>query len=194
MAWKRTAISLVVAAAIAGGAVAAAPVQAVAKNGYFDLRSPEFREFSSLTRKNAGNNPKLAGCDGGNISPPLAWSDAPAGTKSYAIELFDAAGNSPLGFVHWLAYGIPAAKKSLKAGEASAPSPSIVGGKSMVGKDTYFGPCPPLGAKPHPYIFLLMATDLAPDALLPGLTRDELAEALKGHILDRTTLVLRYGH
>jgi hypothetical protein len=39
-----------------------------------------------------------------------------------------------------------------------------------------------------------MATDLAPDALTPGLTRDDLATALKGHILDRTTFVLRYGH
>jgi len=86
------------------------------------------------------------------------------------------------------------AKKSLMAGEGSGPSPWIVGGKSMTGKDTYFGPCPPPGTKPHPYVFLLMATDLLSTALEPGLTRDQLAAALKGHILDRTTLVLRYGH
>ncbi len=193
MASRRTAIFLAAATVLAAGALATAPDPAAAKMRFFDLRAPGFREFSSLTKRYAGNEPRLPGCDGGNVSPPLTWSGAPPATRSYAIELFDLAGNPPLGFVHWLAYGIPAGKTSLRAGEASAPSPAIVGGINAVGKDTYFGPCPPPGEKPHPFVFLLMATDLAPDALLPGLTRDQLAEALKGHVIDRTTLVLRYG-
>jgi Raf kinase inhibitor-like YbhB/YbcL family protein len=178
---------LVLAAAVAATSGSALSAD---KKPVFDLRSPGVKEFSSLAKKNAGNTPP--NCSGGNVSPALAWSGAPAATKSFAIVLFDADGNVPMGFVHWLGYGIPASRTSLKAGEASAPPPSIVGGKSGLGKDTYSGPCPPPG-KAHPYIFIMMATDLAPDALAPGLTRDELAAALKGHILDRTTLVLRYG-
>lgn len=58
----------------------------------------------------------------------------------------------------------------------------------------YFGPCPPPGAKAHPFTFMVMATDLEPGSLQPGMTLADLATALKGHIIDRTTLVLRYGH
>lgn len=85
-------------------------------------------------------------------------------------------------------------KTSLTEGEASKPSSEFKGGKNTPGTELYFEPCPPLGAKAHPYTFRVMATDLAPDALAAGMTRDELAVALKGHIIDRTTLVLRYGH
>lgn len=177
---------LVIAVALAAWCSAAL---AADKKPVFDLRSPGHKEFSFLATKNAGNNPP--NCKGDNVSPPLAWSGAPAATKSYAIVLFDPRGNPPLGFVHWVAYGIPASKTSLKEGEAKAPSPSIVNGGA--GKTTYMGPCPGTGIKPHPYTFLIMATDLAPDALAPGLTREVLAAALKGHILDKSTLVLRYG-
>jgi Raf kinase inhibitor-like YbhB/YbcL family protein len=172
----------------------ASPGSAAAKKHWFDLSWTGHREFTKLDKKYGGKNPNLKGCDGDNVSPALHWRDAPEKTKSYAIELFDLAGNAPIGFIHWVAYGIPASKTSLKEGEASKPSPDIKGGKSMVGSELYFGPCPPPGAKPHPFTFVLMATDLAPDALQPGLTRDELAAALKGHILDRTTLVLRFGN
>jgi len=186
---RLTGLVLAVALAASSGTAVSAD-----KKPAFDLRSPAFKEFSSLTKKYTGKNPQFPGCDGGDISPPLVWSGAPAATKSYAIELIDLAGNPPLGNVHWVAYGIPASKTSLKEGEGSAPSASIVSGKNMIGRDAYFGPCPRAGDKPHPFTFLLMATDLAPDALKPGLTRDELAAEIKSHILDKTTLVLRYGH
>jgi len=159
----------------------------------FDLSAPGHREWSFLGKKNVGFNPTVPGCDGGNLSPALQWSKAPAATKSFAIVLVDLSGNPPLGFVHWVAYGIPASKTGLKEGEASKPSSEFTGGKSGIGRDTYFGPCPPAGEKAHPFTFVLMATDLAPGALGPGLTREELATALRGHIVGRTTLVLRYG-
>ncbi len=164
------------------------------KKPVFDLMSPGHKEFGSLSKKNAGNMARLPGCDGGNVSPALSWSGAPPNTKSYAIELFDLAGIPPLGLVHWVAYDIPATKTSLKEGEASKPSTEFKEGKNQIGTEMYFGPCPPPGAKAHPFTFMVMATDLEPGSLQPGMTLADLATALKGHIIDRTTLVLRYGH
>ena len=181
-------------AVIVGATWASGAAHAADQPKFFDLSAPGHTEFSMLSKKNAGNNPNLAGCDGGNTSPALSWSGAPATTRSYAIELFDIVGNPPLGFVHWLAYDIPAAKTKLAEGEASKASTEFKGGKNGAGSTLYFGPCPPPGGKPHPFTFLLMATDLAPGTLQPGMTRDELSAALKGHIVDRTSLVLRYGN
>lgn len=181
---------LALAFAAAASVMPGSPSDAADKKPIFDLSSPSHQEWSSLTERNAANDP---GCGGQNVSPALSWSGAPAATKSYAIVLVDLAGNPPLGFVHWVAYDIPASKTSVKEGEASQPSSGFKGGKSGVGRDAYFGPCPPPGEKAHPYTFVLMATDLAPGTLNAGMTREELAAALKGHVVDRTTLVLRYG-
>ncbi len=185
--------------AIAGALAALAasmpetPSAAADSKPVFDLVSPGLKEWDFLPKKNAGNNPTAPGCDGGNLSPALSWSGAPADTKSYAIVLVDLGANPPTGFVHWVAYGIAANKTGFAEGEASKPSGTFVGGRSGIGRETYFGPCPPATDKVHPYTFVLMATDLAPGALKAGMTRDELAAALKGHIVARTTLVLRYG-
>ena len=121
---KRVAV-LAVAAAFE---IAASGAGAAEKKPVFDLHSPAFKEFSRLTAKYIGKNPP--NCDGGNVSPPLAWSGAPAGTKSYAIELFDIAGNPPLGIAHWLAYGISGSKTALKEGEGDASSTTLVNGKN----------------------------------------------------------------
>jgi Raf kinase inhibitor-like YbhB/YbcL family protein len=191
MPYHRTAAAALLA--MAGTALLPMPSGAAGAKPVFDLSAPGHKEWTFLAKKNAGNNPTVPGCNGGNESPALRWSNAPANTKSFAIVLIDLSGNPPLGFVHWVAYGIPAGKTSLKEGEASKPSNEFIGGKSGIGRDTYFGPCPPAGEKAHPFTFVLMATDLEPKALSPGLTRDDLATALKGHIVGRTTLVLRYG-
>jgi Raf kinase inhibitor-like YbhB/YbcL family protein len=167
---------------------------AAGKPKYFNLTSTDFRDGGKLPKKYAGTNPQNANCDGDNVSPELSWSGAPDGTKSYALMLYDTAGRAPLGVVHWLAYDIPASKTSLKEGEATNPSPDFKGGKSTMGKDTYFGPCPKKGDKAHPYVFTAMALDLAPDALAPGLDQTALGDAVKGHVLASVSLVSRYGH
>jgi Raf kinase inhibitor-like YbhB/YbcL family protein len=160
----------------------------------FELSAPGFSDGAMLPKKFAGANPTNKNCDGENISPALNWSNAPANTKSFAIVFQDTTGRAPLGVIHWLAYDIPASKTGLKEGEASAPSDEFKGGKSTIGQQVYFGPCPPLGDKPHPYIFTLIATDLAPGTLTAGMTRDELGAALNGHSLGATGLISRYGH
>jgi Raf kinase inhibitor-like YbhB/YbcL family protein len=192
----RPIVSLTLAGLVAAGAsvMPAATARAADKPKPFDLVSPAFRDGGMLAKKFAGNNPASKGCDGENVSPPLRWSNAPADTKSFALVLQDTNGNPPLGYVHLLVYGISASTTALKEGALSAPGAGFTGGKNSPGTQIYYGPCPPLGQKAHPYIFTLVATDLAPDALAPGLTRDELAAALKGHVLGTTGLMSRYGH
>jgi Raf kinase inhibitor-like YbhB/YbcL family protein len=167
---------------------------AASSKKYFNLTSTAFKDGGKLPQKYSGNNPQNKNCDGQNVSPELSWSGAPAGTKSFALMLYDTAGRAPLGVVHWLAYDIPATKTSLKEGEATNPSSEFKGGKSTMGLQTYFGPCPPKGVKPHPYVFTAMALDLAPDALAPGLDQAALGAAVQGHLLESVSLVSRYGH
>jgi Raf kinase inhibitor-like YbhB/YbcL family protein len=175
----------------AGFGLLAAPV---ARAAQFDITSSAVQDGGLLAQKNAGNNPQNKNCDGQNISPPLAWTDPPANTKSYAIIMFDPVGRGGMGVVHWVAYDIPASKTSLKEGEASSPSSEFKGGKNTPGLLTYFGPCPPRGDKPHPYVITLIATDVEPGGLKPDMTRDELGAALTGHTLGATSIVTRYGH
>jgi Raf kinase inhibitor-like YbhB/YbcL family protein len=145
----------------------------------FMLRSPAFEDNGKLAIKNAGNNKQNPNCVGENISPPLAWSNPPAGTTSYALIMYDPEGRGGLGVVHWVAYGIPTSVTGFAEGEVSGASDKYVGGKSTPGLAHYFGPCTPPGDWHH-YTFTLIATDLDPKALEPGLTRDQLFENSAG--------------
>jgi phosphatidylethanolamine-binding protein (PEBP) family uncharacterized protein len=104
----------------------------------FTLSSPAFPDDGVLPAKYAGAQCRGAGW-GGNISPPLAWSNAPAGTKSFAVLMIDPDGNRGLGSVHWVAYGIPAARSGLREGDGAAGSPSLVNGKNSRGTIAYTG-------------------------------------------------------
>src|SRR5262245_49879414 len=141
-----------------------------------------------LATKNAGNNKQNPNCVGDNVSPALSWANPPAGTKSYALLMFDPEGRPPGGVSHWVAYGIPVSVTGFAEGEVSKQTEKYVGGKSLMGLPHYFGPCTPPGA-PHHYTFTLIATDLEPNALQPGLTRDELIKALDGHAKGATGII-----
>jgi Raf kinase inhibitor-like YbhB/YbcL family protein len=168
-----------------------------AAEDYLDLSSPDFTDGGTLPMKFGGNNPQNPNCTGQNASPALAWKNPPAGTKSFAILLFDTAGRAPVGVVHWFAYGLPPTKMEFKEGEAAQAPSGFMGGKSTMNLASYFGPCPPKGVKPHPYVFTLMAYDIAPDAIPAGLPPDEFAKAVQaagGKLLQSVSLVSRYGH
>ena len=92
--------------------------------------------------------------------------------------MFDPEGRPPGGVSHWVAYGIAPTVTGFAEGEASKQTEKYVGGKSLMGLPHYFGPCTPPGP-PHHYTFTLMATDLEPNALQPGLTRDEADEGAR---------------
>src|SRR5438874_9000046 len=105
------------------------------------LTSSAFKDGTPLAKKNAGDNKSNPNCVGENVSPPLSWSNAPAGTASYALIMYDPEGRGGLGVVHWVAYGIPASVTSFAEGEVSGPSDKYVGGTSTPKLAHYFGPC-----------------------------------------------------
>ena len=156
--------------------------------GVFTLSSPDFKDGERLALKNAGNNKANPNCLGENVSPTLNWSNPPAGTRSYALLMFDPEGRPPGGVSHWVAYGIPASVTGFAEGEVSKPSDKYVGGLGTAKLSNYTGPCTPAGPLHH-YTFTLIATDLEPTALQPGLTREELIKALEGHAKQATGLI-----
>ena len=152
----------------AGSAAAADP---------FTLTSTTFKDGQLMPRKVANTNPNNANCVGENVSPQLSWSNAPEGTKSFAILMEDPEGRGGAGVHHWVAYGIPASVTSFAEGEVTKASEKYIGGKSTQGVGNYSGPCTPPGT-PHHYTFVVIATDLDAKELPAGLTREEFLAKL----------------
>jgi Raf kinase inhibitor-like YbhB/YbcL family protein len=176
-------------------ALALAPSAAGAADAaHFTLSSPAFGDDATLPLKYAGGT--LCGSDsrGGNVSPPLAWSNPPPGTKSFAVLMIDPDGRRGLGSVHWVAYGIPVARTELKEGEGGGATSAadITEGKNSRGTLGYTGPCGPPVDAPHHYVIDVIALDLAAAALPGGLDRDALLKAIDGHSLGPASLVVRY--
>jgi Raf kinase inhibitor-like YbhB/YbcL family protein len=163
---------------------------ALAQAQSFTVTSPGSADGALMTRRNAGS---AGDCGGENISPPLAWSHAPAGTLSHAVVVYDPDGGKGLGSVHWVAYDISPSVTSLAEGAGTVVSGLFVGGTNTRGTTTYFGPCPPVGDQPHHYVFGVYALDVAPGTLAPALTRDLLFQAIRGHVLAAASIVLRYA-
>jgi len=180
------------ALAISSSAFAAAGEPATPARA-FVLSSPSFQDNGRLMKKFAGNDKSNPNCVGENISPAFSWLNAPSGTKSFALLMVDPEGRNGLTVVHWVAYGIPASVSGFAEGEVTKESAKFVGGKSTRNLPTYFGPCTPAGDWHH-YTFTLIATDLDPKALQPGMTRDELLTALKGHALAAAGRIGRFRH
>lgn len=143
--------------------------------------------ISSAAFASGQSIPSKYSCIGRNISPDLAWSNAPAGTKSFALIADDP--DAPAGtWVHWVLFNIPASANRLA--EAVGPGAQLADG-SLQGKNSsgalgYDGPCPPSGT--HRYFFKLYALDTLLD-LSSGSSRDQLLKAMEGHILARGELM-----
>ena len=135
-----------------------------------------------------------SGCTGGNVSPALAWSDAPAGTKSFAVTVFDLDAPTGRGWWHWVVYDIPAAVQALPQGAGAASGQNLPQGARQTSNDFggpgYGGPCPPPGS-PHRYVFTLYALDAA--AIAAGSGPAEVAAGLKPHALAEASFIVSYG-
>lgn len=169
--------------------VGAAPATAAA---VFTLTSPRFVDGAMLDPRGAGNDKTNPNCVGANVSPPFAWANPPAGTTSFVFLMFDPEGRNGLGVSHQVAYGIPATTQGFAEG-ALARGDGFVAGKGTRGFSLYYGPCPPRGTGIHHFVFTVIATDLAPDALPPGLARDDVFDKLKGHAKAVAGIVGRYA-
>ncbi len=129
-----------------------------------------------------GNIPSQYTCDGENISPQLDLSDFPKETKSFALIMDDP--DAPSGtFVHWVMWNI-APRKMIE--EDNAPG---VQGKNSKQENKYTGPCPPSGT--HHYHFKVYAINTILD-LAVGSTKQELLDAIQGHIIAQGELVGLY--
>jgi Raf kinase inhibitor-like YbhB/YbcL family protein len=180
---------------LAAGSVAllglAANEAANAAAAPFALTSQTFKDGTMMPKKVANvSNPAMPNpnCVGENVSPQLSWSGTPDGTKSFALTMVDPEGRGGLGVFHWVSYGIPVNVTSFAEGEVSKTSDKYVGGKSTQGVGNYSGPCTPPGS-PHHYTFKVIATDLDPKELPPGLTLPELEGKLNGHVKGAAGLV-----
>ena len=161
----------------------------------FRLTSPGSFDNAMLPPKSAGNFAKNPNCTGQNVSPPLAWSNAPDKTRSFAIIWDDQAGRAGLGVSHAVIYGIPANVTSFAEGAlGGAPAAGqFVPGKNTLGMH-WLGPCSPKGNAPQHYVMTMIATTLEPGELAPGLTRPELLKALEGgKALRAASLVFRFA-
>lgn len=129
--------------------------------------------------------------DAGDVSPAMAWSNVPNGTKSFALVCHDP--DAPLitpgqyGFVHWVLYGIPGSATELPEGVGD-----FVQGVNNFGNAGYGGPAPPPGHGTHHYFFWLLALDSEPD-LEPGLTMWELLEKIEPGVIGMNRLVGTYS-
>lgn len=185
------------AALLAAGAMAACLIApqaglGAAAGGGFNVTSSAFADGGMMTVRHAADDP-MRMCGGQNISPPLQWSNVPAGTRSFALVLLDPDGRLGEGVVHWVAYGIPANVTSFAEGEMAKQSEKFVGGKGTRNNAMYIGPCPPVGESPHHYVFTVIATDLEPAALKAGLTREEVYAAISGHAKGGASIVGKYA-
>jgi Raf kinase inhibitor-like YbhB/YbcL family protein len=141
-----------------------------------------------------GAIPSLYTCEGKDVSPPLAWSGAPAATKSFALIVDDPDAPDPaapkMTWVHWVLYDIPATASGLpEAVQASGLPPGTREGVNDWGRTGFGGPCPPIGR--HRYFHKLYALD----TVLPDLKRPKkaaLEKAMQGHILAQAVLIGTY--
>jgi Raf kinase inhibitor-like YbhB/YbcL family protein len=147
-------------------------------------------EIRSTAFQKGGMIPRKYTCDDMNISPPLEWDSVPQGVKSFAVICDDP--DAPSGtFVHWVYYDIPANVTKLAEGIKPERSPAG-GGKQGISdfrKTGYGGPCPPGGI--HRYYFKLYALDSV-TGLGPGASKQQLLEAMQGHIIAQSELMGKY--
>jgi len=164
-------------------------VPLVASAGDFRLTSPAFPPNGAI--------PSKCTCEGADVSPPLAWSGAPAGTRSFALIVDDPDAPDPAApkrvWVHWVVYDLPARATDLAEGAKQLLSPTVQG-ESDFKVTRWRGPCPPIGR--HRYFFKLYALDVE---TLHGeeMTKAELETAMKGHVLGEAELLGTYekaGH
>jgi len=142
------------------------------------LTSAAFREGADIPRKYT--------CDGEDLSPPLSWSGIPQDALSLALIADDP--DAPVGtWVHWVLYDIPPDREGLSAGVQGVGTEGV----NDFRRFGYGGPCPPKG-KPHRYFFKLYALDI--ELKLPaGATKEQVEQAMQGHILAQGQLMGKYS-
>ena len=145
-------------------------------------------QLTSTAFDNGGAIPSQYTGVGVDVSPALSWTDAPAGTKAFAVICHDP--DAPLvtpdgtyGFVHWVLYNIPGTTPGLGEGSSNFTS-----GKNDFGNEAYGGPMPPVGHGRHQYYFWVLALDKVIE-LDAGLTMWQLLARIEPNLIGMNRLV-----
>jgi Raf kinase inhibitor-like YbhB/YbcL family protein len=144
-----------------------------------EVSSPAFESGATIPKRHTG--------EGEDVSPPLKWSSLPQGTKEIAIICDDPDAPTQKPFVHWVAYKIPAIRRGLPEGSTEG----ALEGTNDFDEVGYDGCMPPRGHGVHHYHFKVYALDIELDTPA-GLSKDELLEAIEGHVLDEGELIGTY--
>jgi Raf kinase inhibitor-like YbhB/YbcL family protein len=160
---------------------------------HFALTSPDIANGGKISEAQVFNS---FGCSGHNVSPALSWSNAPAGTKSFALLVHDPDAPTGSGWWHWVVYNIPAGTASLPA-DAGDPKKNLLPGAAVQGRTDfgtpgYGGPCPPPG-KPHHYHFRLYALKVPKLDLPADATAAFIGFNVKANSLGEAEILGLYG-
>lgn len=163
-------------------------------SGSFTVTSPQIDDGGRLAEEQVFDR---GGCRGQNISPALHWHAPPAGTRSFAVTVFDLDVPGGREWWHWVIFNIPADVTALASGAGDPAARRAPAGSIQLHNDFgsagYGGPCPPPGDKPHRYELTVYALDT------DRLPLDETARAatatscLQQHLLQKAVLTARYG-
>ncbi len=197
---SRRAASVLVALAVLAAALPAARADAqpraggAARASRFRLTSPDLAPNARIAERHVFGG---FGCSGQNVSPALRWTGAPAGTRSFAVTAYDPDAPTGSGWWHWVIYNIPASVTGLDAGagdpKGSAAPAGSVQGTTDFGTAGYGGPCPPVGDRPHRYVFTVFALKTEKLELPANATAAFVGFNLNANVLAKATLTGRYG-
>jgi len=189
--WIRTWLGVLVA----GVLCAASAENALSASSRFLLSSPDSQLSISVPLVYTA---KAFGCRGGNASPPLEWSGAPSGTKSFVVTLFDRDERStPSGWWHWVVYDLPANTQKLSQGAGAEHSKLLpagaLQGRTDLGEDAYHGPCPAKGDPPHRYVFTVYALNVEKLPVTADSSGAMVTSTAQDHLLGKAVFVAHYG-
>ncbi|HUJ79191.1 MAG TPA: YbhB/YbcL family Raf kinase inhibitor-like protein [Nitrospiria bacterium] len=160
----------------------------------FQVTSPVVKNKGEVGMEQVFNG---FGCTGGNVSPELIWRNAPKETKSFAVTVYDPDAPTGSGWWHWLMFNIPPSVTKLpanagKPGSGLAPAGAIQS-VTDYGQPGYGGPCPPVGNKPHRYIFTVYALKVDQLPLKETASGAMVGFYLNANALAKATMTATYG-
>jgi len=160
----------------------------------FSLSSPQVKPNARLAEAQVLND---FGCSGANVSPALEWHNAPAGTKSFAITLYDPDAPTGSGWWHWVVFNVPAQTTVLAENAGNVEAHLAVSGsvqsRTDFGKPGYGGACPPTGDKPHRYIFTVYALKVDKLPLAEDAPGAMVGFYIHQNLIAKATLTARYS-
>lgn len=163
-------------------------------NPAFTLTSPEIAANALIDKKFEFDG---FGCSGENKSPALQWNGAPAGTRSFAVTVYDPDAPTGSGWWHWFVINIPAGVTGLKANAGVVGGANLPQGASHVridyGVAGWGGVCPPEGDPPHRYIFTVHALSTDKLELPPDATAALAGFMVNANSIGKATFTAKYG-